>query len=211
VRWSDYERVVPVEQRLGQPFDHYVGNVRRDPMQKTTIRGAVLAAVLAVAISVALVATLGAHARPTQAGSAAFAAGLRLAPEASWVHGKFQDPPAIAAQVASLNGALDECLTSHGAPRVSIAGGGWTYQDPNGAAQAACKSQGDAANAFSHGAEWAGLMQGTGPLFDAFWSCMDRTGVVPKNAPVDFDIYSPAVKAGEDACSAEANTAFASR
>ena len=180
-------------------------------MQKTTIRGAVLAAALAVAVSVALVATLGAHARPTQAGSAAFAAGLSLAPEASWVHGKLQDPPAIAAQMASLNGALDVCLTSHGAPRVAIAGGGWTYSDPNGVAQAACKSQQDAVNTFSHGAEMAGFMQGAGPLMDAFWSCMDRTGVVPKNAPVDFDIYSPAVKAGEDACSAEANRAFASR
>ena len=180
-------------------------------MQKTTIRGAVLAAALAVAVSVALVATLGAHARPTQAGSAAFAAGLSLAPEASWVHGKLQDPPAIAAQMASLNGALDVCLTSHGAPRVAIAGGGWTYSDPNGVAQAACKSQQAAVNTFADGSEMAGESQGIQPLMKAFWSCMDRTGVVPKNAPVDFDIYSPAVKAGEDACSAEANRAFASR
>lgn len=180
-------------------------------MRTTTIRGAVLAAVLAVAVSVALVATLGAHARPTQVGSAAFAAGMRLAPEASMMHGKFQDPPVIAAQIASLNGAIDVCMTSHGAPRVSITGGGWTYQDSHGAAQAACKTQQDAADTFSKGAEWAGLMRGAGPLLDAFWSCMYRTGVVPKNPDVVVDIYSTAVKAGEDACSAEANTAFASR
>ena len=180
-------------------------------MQKKTIRGAVLTAAVAVAVSVALVATLGAHARPTREGSAAFEAGLSLAPGASWVHGKLQDPPAIAAQMASLNGALDVCLTSHGAPRVPIAGRGWTYNDPNGVAKAACKSEQAADETFFDGPEMAGVKQGVEPLMDAFWSCMDRTGVVPKNAPVDFDIYSPAVKAGEDACSAEANRAFGSR
>ena len=180
-------------------------------MRTTTLRGVVLAAVLAVAVSVALVATLGAHARPTQAGSAAFAAGLSLAHEASWVHGKLQDPPAIAAQMATLNGALDVCLTSHGAPRVAIAGGGWTYQDPNGVAQAACKSQQDAVNTFADGPEMAGESQGIQPLMNAFWSCMYRTGVVSKNPDVMVDLQSAAVKAGEDACSVEANTAFASR
>ncbi len=180
-------------------------------MRTTTIRGAVLAAALVVAASVTLVATLGAQARPTQAGSAAFAAGLSLAGEAFWAHGKLQDPPAIAAHIASLNGALDVCLTSHGAPRVSIAGGGWTYQDPNGVAQAACQSQQDAVNTFADGAEMAGVTQGIQPLMEAFWSCMYSTGVVPKNPDVVVDIYSTAVRAGEDACSAEADRAFGSR
>lgn len=180
-------------------------------MRTTTIRGAVLAATLVVAALVALVATPGAHARPTQEGSAAFAAGQSLAPEASWVHGKLQEPPAIAAQIASLNGALDACLTSHGAARVSIAGGGWTYQDPHGVAQAACQPQQDAVNTFDHSAEMAGVRQGMGPLMDAFWSCMARTGVIPKNPAVVVDLPSTAVRAGEDACSAEANRAFGSR
>ena len=178
-------------------------------MRTTTIRGAVLAAALVVAVSVALVATLRAHA--TQADSAEFAAGLSLAPEASWVHGKLQDPPAIAARIASLNGALDVCLTSHGAPRVGIAGGGWTYNDPHGVAQAACQSQVDAVNTFDHSDEMAGVRQGSQPLMDAFWSCMDRTGVIPKNPDVIADLQATAVKAGEDACSAGANRAFASR
>lgn len=179
-------------------------------MRTTTNRGAVLAAVLAVAVSVALVAALGAHARPTRAGSAAFAAGLRLAPEASWVHGKFQDPPAIAARIASLNGALDLCLTSHGAPRVRVASGEWTWPDPNGIAKAACQSQADAINTFDKSDEMAGLWQGSQPLMDAFWSCMDRTGVF-KNPGVVVDLQSTAVRAAEDACSAEANRAFGSR
>ena len=180
-------------------------------MRTTTIRGAVLAVALVVAASVTLVATLGAQARPTRGGSAAFAAGQSLASGASWVHGKFQYPPAIAARIASLNGALDVCLTSHGAPRVSIAGGGWTYQDPNGVAQAACQSQQDAVNTFANGAEMAGVTQGIEPLMKAFWACMYRTGVVPKNPDVIVDLYSTAIKAGEDACSAEANRAFGSR
>jgi len=180
-------------------------------MRTTTIRGAVLAVALVVAASVTLVATLGAQARPTQGGSAAFAAGQSLASGASWVHGKFQYPPAIAARIASLNGALEVCLESHGAPRVSIAGGGWTWPDPNGVAQAACQSQQDAANTFADGPEMAGVTQGAQPLMDAFWSCMYRTGVVPKNPDVIVDIYSTAVRAGEDACSAEANLAFGSR
>jgi hypothetical protein len=113
--------------------------------------------------------------------------------------------------MASLNGALDVCLTSHGAPRVSIAGGGWTYQDPNGVAQAACQSQQDAVNTFADGPELAGVTQGIQPLMKAFWSCMYRTGVVPKNPDVQVDIYSTAMRAGEDACSAEANRAFGSR
>lgn len=133
-------------------------------MRPITIRRAILAvATVVVAASVGLAAALGASAMPGHSSSAAraFALGQSLAGGAYWAHGQFHDPPAIAKRMSSLNGALDTCLPSHGATRVNIgdavssAGGGWTYNDPHGAAQAACQAQQDAVMAFADGPEMA--------------------------------------------------------
>lgn len=183
-------------------------------MWRMTTRKAILgAATVVVVASVALAATLGARAMPTRGSSAAFALGQRLGAGAYWAHGQFHDPPAIASRISSLNNALDACLTSHGATRVTVAGGGYTYRDPNGSATAACRAQGDAVMAFANGPEMAGESQATRPLMQAYWSCMASRGLTPANPNADnhsvqIDTQSRAFKAGEDACSAAANSQF---
>lgn len=176
-------------------------------MRAITIRSAILAAATVVAASVALEAS--AMATHSDSATRAYAVGQRLGGGAFFAHGKLQYSTTIASRLSSLNDALDACYTSHGAPRVSIAGGGWTYQDPRGAAQTACQPQQNAVNAFAGGAEMAGFSQTIRPLVHAFWSCMLSHGIVPPNADdVQVDTQSPAFTAGAGACSAAANSAL---
>ncbi|MGH2409924.1 MAG: hypothetical protein ACRDFX_09280 [Chloroflexota bacterium] len=180
-------------------------------MRIVTIRSALLA----LTIVLAAVAALGAHAMATHSAAASKGNSLGQGPGAGayWLHGQFHDPPAIASRVSSLNDALGACLTSHGAPRVNLAGGGWTYRDPHGTAAASCQVQADAVNAFSNGPKMAASDQATRPLLDAFWSCMVSRGLSPANPNADnhsvqINTQSNAFKTGSDACSAAANGAF---
>lgn len=181
-------------------------------MAPITFRRAILVVAAVAAASVASVAGLRGGATPTQGADPAFALGQRLAAGAYWAHGILQDPPAIASRTSSLNAALGACLTSNGATRVSIAGGGWTYRDPTGAAGAACKSQQDAVNAFADGSEMTGYSRAIQPIMDAYWSCMVRRGLDPPNPNANgadhFNVDPQAHNAGADTCSAEANSKF---
>lgn len=181
-------------------------------MRRMTARRAILAvATLVVAASVALATTLGARAMPGHSSSAARASdlGQSLAGGAYWAHGQVHDPPAIASRISRLNNALDACYTSNGATRVSIAGGGWTYQDPNGVAAAVCQSQQDASNAFADGPEMVGYSKAIHPLIAAFWSCMTSHDIVPPDGRgMQVDTKLRAFNAGAIACSAAANSQF---
>ncbi len=170
-------------------------------MRVTRVRSAVVAIAIAVVALVALRAS--AVATQSDATARAMAEGQRLGASAFFAHGKLQDPVTIASHVSNLNATLDACYTSHGATRINMTGGAWAYQDPRGAAQAACQSQQDAVNAYSHSAEMTGYIR---PLLHAFWSCMSSRGIIPANADdIQVDTQSAAFKAGTETCSAAAN------
>jgi hypothetical protein len=53
--------------------------------------------------------------------------------------GRAETPEPARSRLATVNAALDDCLTRHGASKRPIGGGGFAYDDPGGQAAAACK------------------------------------------------------------------------
>lgn len=173
-------------------------------MRKRLTQGVVLGFTVLVAAAVVLFATIGANAGSSKSADAKALAGTG---KAYFVHGKLTYPPGIAAKIATLNNALDACYRANGAPRVSIPEGGWTYDDPNGTAAAACSAQQNAVNALADGPTLTAIGQAAGPLVDAFTSCLRATGVVPATDEVRVDTHSAAYQSAADSCSAKANAA----
>jgi hypothetical protein len=121
-------------------------------------------------------------------------------------HGKLVLPAQVADEMARLNARLDACYIAHGASRVDLADGGFTYRDPQGVAQAACAPEQRAVDAYANGPEMRAASDAAAPLLRAFWTCMRRSGVFPQDqGQAVADLRSPAFRAAEDACSAEAN------
>ena len=171
-----------------------------------TNRSKAVAVVLAAAVGVAVVlyGTLVASAsRP----DSSLKHGQKLGAQAYFEHGKLRFPPGIAGRIDSLNQALDSCYLAHGATKVPLQNGGWTYADAKGAAAAACSSQQDAVNGFANGPVMQGAAAGAAPLVHAFYTCLGRSSGVPKTDDVQFDSSSPAYRAAADRCSASANAA----
>jgi hypothetical protein len=173
-------------------------------MKTNRSKVAVLALAAIACVAVVLYATLGASAsRP----ASAFARGQKLGAGAYFAHGKLRFPSAIADRIDALNGALDACYLSHGAKRVPLQNGAWTYADPAGAAATACSVQQDAVNAFANGAVMRGAASAATPLLQAFYACLGNSPAVPKTDDVQFDASAQAYRAAAEACSAHANAA----
>jgi hypothetical protein len=169
-----------------------------------------------VALSAALVAAavayggVAAFAGSSKSSVSNFARGHALGAQAFYEHGRIRLPGAIVATTDQLNAALDSCYLGHGATRVPLSQGGWTYNDPNGVAQSACQSQQAAVDGFANGSEMAGFSQAVQPLARDYWACMVGAGAVPPNVVgADVDVSSSAFKSTADSCSAKANATAA--
>jgi hypothetical protein len=196
--------VVPLQQRLGESFDHDRGEMRRPMMRKRLTQGAVLGFAVLVGAAVVLFATIGANAGLSKSGNANAQSSTG---RAYFVHGKLTYPAEIAAKIDSLNNALDSCYRANGATKTSIPQGGWTYDDPNGTATAACSAQQNAVNAFANSATLTALGQAAAPLVSVFSSCLRASGVIPATDEFRVDTHSAAYQAAADSCSAKANAA----
>ena len=173
-------------------------------MRKRLLQGTVLGLAVLVGAAVILLATVGANAgsskstnsnTPTAAGKAYF------------VHGKLTYPPGIAAKIDSLNNALDACYRANGATKTAIPEGGWTYNDPNGTAVAACSAEQNAVNAYANSPALQAVGQAADPLVQAFSTCLRASGVIPATDEFRVDTHSDAYQAAADSCSAKANAA----
>lgn len=126
---------------------------RRHPMLKR--RGTIAIACFAIA-SVTLAGYQSFHSTSARA----------VLPSPASLQGGY--PPVIAQKIAALNDALERCLLIHGARRVELGGGAWTYDDAGSEATQACKARVDASNAFASSSEMrqaeAAIQLATAPL-----------------------------------------------
>src|SRR5207253_1593916 len=124
-------------------------------------------------------------------------------------HGKLVLPFRLASEMGRLNAALDACYLANGAARVDLGGGAFTYSDPEAAAQAACRPEQAAVDAFADGPEMRAAVDAAAPLLRAFWRCMQLSGALPTDpSHAALDLRSRAFEAQEDACSAKAEAAI---
>jgi hypothetical protein len=116
----------------------------------------------------------------------AFAAGLlvwqfnfgtpKTAPRRAFVNGILNYSPAVRAKIDRLNNSLDSCLLRNGATRI-VAGRGWTYNDPRGAAGKACSGEQNAVNTYANSAEMRQANQELAPALRAYSACMQKHGI----------------------------------
>jgi hypothetical protein len=143
-------------------------------------------------------------------GASTAVAATMLASGAQVENGRLVLPAPLAMQMARVNGALDACYIANGATRADLGGGAFTYNDPQGTAQASCQPQQDAVTAFADGPEMRAATRSAAPLLMAFWSCMRQSGALSDDrAEAANNLRSMAFRTLEDACSASANSAVA--
>ncbi|HEV7566364.1 MAG TPA: hypothetical protein VGO31_10430 [Microbacteriaceae bacterium] len=175
-------------------------------MKRNFSRGVILACAALIAAGIALYGTVGAGAGQRPSAAHDFATGQSLAGQAYFANGRLEYPQDIASQIDTLNLALDSCYTSHGATKVVLPDGSWTYSDPGSVAQPACAGAQDAVNAFANGPKMAGFSAGIAALTHSFWACMIGRGVVPGiDSDAKVDTSSDAFKSGAKSCSTAAN------
>jgi hypothetical protein len=151
----------------------------------------------ALAVAVALAVLI--------AGGTAIGASL-LGGRGHFEHGKFQFPTALADRMAQLNAALEACYLNHGATMSSLGDGAYGFNDPAGRAKRACVVEQRAVNAFADGPEMAAAGKAAGPVLQAFWNCIEQSGVIPDGAK-PLDTTGSAYRSAADNCSAKANAA----
>src|SRR5919109_205403 len=70
--------------------------------------------------------------------SSASTTGARVSATTAGPSANFGFSKAVQAKIDRLNAELERCLLAHGAQRVPLAGGGWTYTDPGARPSSAC-------------------------------------------------------------------------
>lgn len=86
-------------------------------------------------------------------------------------------PAAVQSKINGLNNALDRCLVGHGAQRVGLPAGGWTYTDPEGVPSAACATVQAQVNAYADSAEYRAAAAAAMQASQQYANCLARHGV----------------------------------
>ena len=122
--------MVSVKQRLGQPFDHDCELLAMTTSKRTLTILVVALGATSTGVYAAAQSTHGhpavSHKKLALHHSTAATSGAKL------VQGKVVYPATLQGKIGSVNSRLDACYIANGAPRVPIAEGGWTYNDPKG-------------------------------------------------------------------------------
>lgn len=116
---------------------------------------------------------------------------------------------AVQAKINRLNAELERCLLAHGAERVPLEGGGWTYTDPGGRPSAACAQAQSRVNAYADSEEYQAAVAAVLPAVEAYAACLARQGVSARHGPLSADEQATLVKA-HVACGGSAEDAAAS-
>jgi hypothetical protein len=137
-------------------------------MRRTIVQKRWTALLLAFALSFGawmLIASSRSAAGPTSTArpDAARSSGKNIGPRIK--------PRVVQAKLDHLNQKYDDCMTSHGAAHVDLAGGAWTYQDDEAAA-GACEKDLDAIEAYADSAEYHASDAMTHKLLKQFWDCV---------------------------------------
>ena len=197
--------MVSVKQRLGQPFDHDCELLAMATSKRTLT---VLVVALGATSTGVYAAAQSTHGHPAVGHKkSAVHRSTATTPGARLVQGKVVYPATLQGKIDSINSRLDACYVANGAPRVPIAEGGWTYNDPKSIALKACAALQKAANDLADSPEIITAQRALAPVLQQFWTCMDRNGFVPAEAHIQTDLGASALRQAVNSCSTEANIA----
>jgi hypothetical protein len=149
-------------------------------MTRTTLRRSRKPLLLVLALALLAVAALAggklanssSAARPNQAPAKKLAPAAAATPKNNFGFSK-----AVQAKIDRLNDDLDSCLLAHGARRVALAGGGWTYTDPGGRPSAACAAVQARVNAYADSPDVRAAAAAVMPAVEAYARCLEAHGV----------------------------------
>lgn len=113
--------------------------------------------------------------------------------------------------IKSLDDELDACVIAHGASRIDLEGGGYSYNDPGNRAVAACAAPLKAIADYEKTDEFITYENARKVVMQAYWSCMTEQGKAvggfksidstdPDHGP---DVTSAVYKAANEKCGGE--------
>lgn len=138
------------------------------------MRSALTAGFVMGLVAIAVLVWSASHSAASTAGN--HSASL-ASPSVAGPSNNFGFSKAVQTKIDRLNAELERCLLTHGAERVSRAGGGWTYTDPAGRPSGACARVQTRVNAFADSGEYQAAVAEVRPAVEAYASCLARQGV----------------------------------